>query len=197
MSEFQTFLQLGLQHIVSLSAYDHLLFIVTLCAIYELGEWRKVLVLVTAFTIGHSLTLLLSGFEILQVRADLVELLIPVTILLTALHNVAARKAAGSTFSRAVSTNYILALCFGLIHGMGFANFFRSLMGEGSNVAWPLFSFNVGIEIGQIFIVALLFGLLALLVRTFRIQQRDWNLFVSGAGAGGALILILQKVMEA
>lgn len=196
MSEFSTFLQLGLGHIASLSAYDHLLFIVTLCAIYQVQEWRKILVLVTAFTIGHSLTLVLSGLEILRVPSDLVELLIPFTILLTALHNVAAKKAEGGTFSKPVRANYVLALVFGLIHGMGFANFFRSLMGDGSNIAWPLFSFNVGIELGQILIVALLFGLLWVLVKLFSIVQRDWNLFVSGAGAGGALILILQGMLE-
>jgi len=196
MSEFFTFLKLGFEHIADLSAFDHLLFIITLCAVYRPAEWKKILILVTAFTIGHSLTLVLSGFDILRVRPDLVEFLIPVTILLTALHNVGAKKAEGGTFSRAVSTNYLLALFFGLIHGMGFANFFRSLMGEESSIAWPLFSFNVGIELGQVVIVGLFFGLLSLLSRLVKFEHRDWNLFVSGMGAGGAVILILQGYLS-
>ena len=196
MSEFLTFLQLGFHHIADLSAFDHLLFIITLCAVYQLAEWKKILILITAFTIGHSLTLVLSGFHILRVPADLVEFLIPVTILLTALHNVMAKKTEGGILSKGVSINYLLALFFGLIHGMGFANFFRSLMGDLGNIAWPLFSFNVGIELGQVVIVLLFFGILFGLRRLFAFKHRDWNLFISGAGAGGAVILILQGVLK-
>lgn len=192
MSEFLTFLQLGFEHIADLSAFDHMLFVITLCAVYRAQEWKKILILVTAFTIGHSLTLVLAGLNILRVPADLVELLIPVTILITALHNVWLKKPENGTFSRGVSINYFLALFFGLIHGMGFANFFRSLMGEESGIAWPLFSFNVGIELGQLMIVAIFFALLYTLGRFFRIAHREWNLFISGMGAGGAIILILQ-----
>jgi hypothetical protein len=196
MSEFLTFLQLGYQHIADLSAFDHLLFIMTLCAVYQLAEWKKILILITAFTIGHSLTLVLAGFNILRVHSEWVEFLIPVTILLTALHNVGSKKAEGGTFSRKVSTNYFLALFFGLIHGMGFANFFRSLMGEAGSIALPLFSFNVGIELGQILIVSLFFGFLFLLKRIFSFEHHSWNVFISGAGAGGAVILIVQGFIK-
>ena len=192
MSEFLTFLQLGFQHIASLSAHDHLLFIITLCAVYRLVEWKKILVLVTAFTIGHSLTLVLAGFNILRVPSHWVEFLIPVTILLTGLHNVWAGNTAGGTFSKAVSINYLLALFFGLIHGMGFANFFRSLMGEDGGITLQLFSFNAGIELGQLLIVGIFFVLLFVLSRFLKFEHRDWNLFISGMGAGGAIILILQ-----
>ncbi len=192
MSEFLTFLQLGFEHIADLSAFDHLLFIITLCAVYRAEEWKKILILVTAFTIGHSLTLVLAGFNILKVPSDLVEMLIPLTILATALHNVWVKKTEGGTFSRPVRVNYLLALLFGLIHGMGFANFFRSLMGEAGRIAWQLFSFNVGIELGQLMIVALFFTLLFVLSKMVKIEHREWNLFISGIGAGGAIILILQ-----
>jgi hypothetical protein len=192
MSEFLTFLQLGFEHIADLSAFDHMLFVITLCAVYRAEEWKKILILVTAFTIGHSLTLVLAGFNILRVPSDLVEMLIPLTILATALHNVWVKKAEGKTFSKTVRVNYLLALLFGLIHGMGFANFFRSLMGEEGGIAWPLFSFNVGIELGQLMIVALFFTLLFVLSKMVKIEHREWNLFISGAGAGGAIILILQ-----
>jgi hypothetical protein len=191
MTEFSAFLQLGFQHIVDIAAYDHLLFIVTLSAIYQPADWKKLLVLITAFTVGHSLTLVLSGFNILRVPAELVELLIPITILLTSLHNVWAKKAEGPVFSRAISGNYLLALFFGLIHGMGFANYFRTLMGETGNVAAMLFPFNLGIELGQIVIVLVFFGVLSLLVRIFTIPSRDWTVFMSGIGAGGALTMLL------
>ncbi len=194
MSEFLSFAKLGFHHIADPKAFDHLLFVVTLCAVYHWLEWRKLLVLITAFTIGHSFTLVLSGFKILNVPASLVEFLIPVTIVLTSLHNVTVKKADGGTFSKAVSTNYLLALFFGLIHGMGFANFFRALMGEEGSIVKPLFAFNVGIELGQLMVVGVFFGLYFLLAQWLKIQHRDWNLYVSGLGGGGALVLILQQV---
>lgn len=194
MSEFLSFLQLGFHHIADPKAFDHLLFVLTLCAVYRWTDWRKLLVLITAFTIGHSLTLVLAGFQILNVPKDLVEFLIPVTIVLTSLHNIWGKQAEGSTFSRSVSTNYLLALFFGLIHGMGFANFFRSLMGEEGSIVQPLFAFNIGIEVGQLMIVGVFFGLYFLLAQWLKIQHRDWDLYVSGLGAGGALVLIMQNL---
>ncbi|MCF8243600.1 MAG: HupE/UreJ family protein [Saprospiraceae bacterium] len=209
MSEFLSFLQLGFHHIADPKAFDHLLFVVTLCAVYRWTDWRKLLVLITAFTIGHSLTLLLAGFHILNVPKDLVEFLIPVTIVLTSVHNIWAKKgflsltqeglespAPSGTFSRSVSTNYLLALFFGLIHGMGFANYFTALMGEAGNIVEPLFAFNVGIEVGQMMIVGVFFGFYFLLAQWLKIQHRDWNLYVSGLGAGGALVLILQNILS-
>lgn len=195
MSEFSAFLQLGFEHISDLQAYDHLLFIVTLCAVYEWREWKKLLILVTAFTIGHSVTLALSALDILRMPADLVEFLIPVTILLTALHNLLPVKKSVSSASWQVSTNYLLALFFGMIHGMGFANYFRNLFGEMGSIVKPLFAFNVGIELGQIMIVLLFFGGYFLLTKLFQFKHRDWNLFVSGAGAGVAITLILDQLL--
>lgn len=197
MSEFLTFIDLGFHHIADPKAFDHLLFIITLCAVYRWDEWRKILILITAFTIGHSLTLVLSGFNILKVPAELVELLIPVTILLTSIYNISARRNTDeSTFSRSVSLNYAMALFFGLIHGMGFANFFRALMGEEGSIITPLFSFNVGIELGQIMIVSVFFALYYAINRLINFQHRDWNLYVSGIGGGGAAVLILQGLFQ-
>lgn len=196
MSEFFSFAKLGFHHIADPKAFDHMLFVVTLCAMYRWTDWRKLLVLITAFTIGHSLTLVLAGLHILQVPSDLVEFLIPVTIVLTSLHNVAVGKQEVGTFSRSVSTNYLLALFFGLIHGMGFANYFGALMGEEGSIVLPLFAFNVGIELGQLMIVGVFFGLYFLLALWLKLQHRDWNLYVSGLGGGGALVLILQKIFE-
>jgi hypothetical protein len=195
MSEFSAFLQLGFGHISDLQAYDHLLFIITLCAIYQWKEWKKLLVLVTAFTIGHSVTLALSALDVVRLPNDLVETLIPITILLTALHNVWSKKQEGYTFSKSVSFNYGIALLFGLIHGLGFANYFRSLFGEMGSVVHPLFAFNVGLELGQLMIVVLFFGGYFLLSQMFNIRQREWSVFISGAGAGVAVTLIINQLM--
>lgn len=193
MSEFLSFLQLGFDHISDLGAYDHMLFIITLCAVYRTSDWKKILILVTAFTIGHSLTLALSALDIIRVSSDLVEFLIPVTILLTSLHNVSGFSDKLNLFGR-VNFNYLLALFFGLIHGMGFANYFRTLFGEMKNIIKPLFAFNVGIELGQLIIVAVFFGFYFLVKRLVNFEHRSWNQFVSGAGAGVALILILEQL---
>ncbi|HHM21959.1 MAG TPA: HupE/UreJ family protein [Bacteroidetes bacterium] len=195
MSEFSAFLQLGFHHIADIEAFDHLLFIITLCAVYEWKEWKKVLVLITAFTIGHTTTLILTAFDVLQLPPAIVEVLIPATILLTALHNVWAQKATGSVFSRAVSVNYLLALFFGLIHGMGFANYFRNLFGQAESIVRPLFAFNAGIELGQVMIVVVFFLVYFFLSKIFTIRPRDWNLFLSGAGAGVAITLIIGQLI--
>ena len=160
---------------------------------YRLQDWKRVLILVTAFTIGHSLTLALTALDVIRVPADWVELLIPVTILLTAVHNVAAKSRPAN--GKAIAVNYGLALGFGLIHGMGFANYFRSLFGEAGSIVQPLFAFNVGLELGQLLIVAVFFGLYFLLSQMVALNHRAWNLFVSGAGFGVALVLILEKIL--
>ena len=198
MSEFSTFISLGFHHIADPRAFDHLLFLVTLCAVYRPADWRKLLVLITAFTIGHSTTLLLAGTRILGIPSDLVELLIPVTIVLTSLYNIAfwVKTEAPDTFSGAIRWNYAMALFFGFIHGMGFANYFGALMGESGDIIWPLFSFNVGIEIGQIAIVLVFFGIYSAISGLFQFRHRDWNQYVSGLGGGGALVLLLQGVFE-
>ena len=167
MSEFSAFLQLGFGHISDLQAYDHLLFIITLCAVYQWKEWKKLLVLVTAFTIGHSVTLALSALDLVRLPSNLVETLIPITILLTAFHNIWKKQPTGSTFSTSVSANYFIALFFGLIHGLGFANYFRSLFGEMGSITQPLLAFNIGLELGQLMIVVLFFGF-------ENMQQRYW-----------------------
>jgi len=194
MSEFSAFIQLGFHHISDLQAYDHMLFVITLCAIYQLKEWKKILILVTAFTLGHSTTLALSALNIISVPSDLVEVLIPITILLTSLHNVMAKDS--SSTAKKISINYLLALFFGLIHGMGFASYFRALFGEMGSIVKPLFAFNVGIELGQLMIVLLFFTTYFLLLKIWKIKHREWTLYISGAGAGVAVILLLEKLIS-
>ena len=193
---FKVYLELGIDHILDLNGYDHMLFIITLCAVYAFSEWKKVLVLVTAFTVGHSITLALASLNIFSLNADLVELLIPVTILLTALHNVLAYKSTGSSFGKADWTHYALALGFGFIHGMGFSNFFRALLGSEESIFVPLLGFNIGLELGQLLIVVVFFMLYWGINAVRKVQQRSWNLFFSGAGAGIALVMIIEKLLD-
>src|SRR5690606_36442445 len=124
------------------NGYDHILFVIALCAIYTLRDWRRVLILVTAFTVGHSITLALATFRIINVRSDVVEFLIPLTILLTAGSNIFKRD--DYFQDRKIQLNYGLALFFGLIHGMGFSNYLREILGKSANITLPLLAFNIG-----------------------------------------------------
>lgn len=190
MSQFQAYLKLGFEHILDLGGYDHILFIVALCAVYSISQWKNILVLVTAFTIGHSITLALAALDVVAFRSEIIEFLIPVTIFITALYNVFKREAA----AQKVMWNYILALAFGLIHGLGFSNYFRSLLGREESIIQPLLAFNVGVELGQLIIVAIVLGIGYLVMNIFNAKQRSWNLFVSGAAAGIAFVLMTETV---
>jgi len=190
MSEFSLYFQLGVEHILDTRGYDHMLFIIALCAVYQVKEWRKVLILVTAFTIGHSLTLVLSTLKIITVDSRIVEFLIPITIFVTAASNILKKE---DLANRKVQINYFFALFFGLIHGLGFSNYLRSLLGGGSTIVVQLFAFNVGIEVGQITIVALFMITSFIVNGIFNITRRDWIMVISSAIAGISLILIFQN----
>jgi hypothetical protein len=191
MEQFSVYLQLGFEHISDLQAYDHMLFIITLCAFYSWKSWKKILILVTAFTVGHSITLALSAFNIINIPQQWVETAIPITIFLTAIHNISVKS--GEKGVRSLHSNYWLALFFGFIHGMGFSNFFRALTG-GESIVLELFAFNVGLELGQLIIVAIFFTLYFFLDKLLTVIHRDWNLFISGAGAGVSLIMIIEAL---
>lgn len=199
-SLFQTYLQLGFEHIADLKGYDHILFIIALCAIYKLAEWRKVAILVTAFTIGHSITLALAALDIIPINAAWVEFLIPVTIFITAIYNVLAHRfeqdIEEGTFGSRVNLNYLFAAVFGLIHGMGFSNFFKAMVmpGEQFQLVQQLFAFNIGVELGQLAIVACILAASAAAFNLAHIKQREWNLFISGGAAMNALIIALERL---
>jgi hypothetical protein len=182
------YLPLGFEHILDPNGYDHILFVVALCAIYRLREWRRILVLVTAFTVGHSLTLALSALDVIAIDPDLIETLIPITILLTALNNLLRGEAEVGT--RSIRLNYLLALFFGFIHGMGFSNYLRMLLGEEGCVTGPLLFFNVGLELGQLIIVAGVMLLAWVSMDLLELPPRIWNYVVSGLIALAALGLI-------
>src|SRR5687767_1448094 len=154
MNDFGIYFSLGKDHILDYSnGYDHILFVIALCALYQMRDWKQVLILVTAFTLGHSLTLALSTLDIISVRADLIELLIPVTILITAVSNIFRKEDNLST--RDLQINYFYAGFFGLIHGLGFSTYLKAILGKNQSIVSQLFAFNIGLEFGQIIIVGI------------------------------------------
>lgn len=191
MSTFSLYFQLGLTHILDLQGYDHILFVVALCAVYLMRDWRKLLVLVTAFTVGHSVTLALATLGLVNIDADLIEFLIPVTIFITAVSNIIRKR--GAYLPRVTPLSYAFALFFGLIHGLGFSNYLRSLLGRHESLVLPLLSFNLGLELGQIIIVAIFLVSASLAVGLLGVARRDWKLVISSAIAGIALVLMVEK----
>lgn len=191
MTIFELYFRLGLDHIADLKGYDHILFILTLCAVYSFSAWKKVLILVTAFTIGHSLTLALATLQVITINNEVIEFLIPLTIFLTALANIFSSGQNVSPLLHRIK--YAAALFFGLIHGLGFSNYLRSLLGSESGLAFPLFSFNLGIETGQVIIVTgiMLFSLGV--VDLLKFPRREWHVLLSGAGMGISLVLMFER----
>ena len=198
-SEILTYLHLGFRHIADFRGYDHILFIAALTVAYRPGEWRRLLWLVTAFTVGHSITLALATLDLVRVPSAIVEPAIAVTIVVTSLVAIVTTAAAGTTASSSVSargqaSRYVLAGGFGLIHGLGFSTFLRSLLGGEESLFIPLLSFNIGLELGQI---AIVLGVLALGVvaeRGLRLARRDWVLVVSGGIAAIGITMIVDRL---
>ncbi|NDC77231.1 MAG: HupE/UreJ family protein [Chitinophagia bacterium] len=157
--DFLFYLTDGWRHIIDPGAWDHILFIAMLAIVHAWGDWKRLVILVTAFTIGHSLTLVLSVLDVIRFRDDWVEFAIPCTIAATAAANLLNTGAPRGSHN----TRYAMALVFGLVHGMGYANAVRFMLAEGQSLAVGLLGFNTGLEIGQIFVVlsVLLLGSLA------------------------------------
>lgn len=192
MSEFELYFGLGRDHILDYqNGYDHILFVVALCAMYLVRDWRKLLILVTAFTIGHSITLALATLQLIPVDAALVEFLIPLTIFITAVSNIFRST---EISERSTYINYGYALFFGLIHGMGFSNYLRSILGKDQSIVTQLFAFNVGLEFGQLIIVGIFLVIGFVLVDLFTVDRRDWKQVISSAIAGIALVLMKDKI---
>lgn len=188
MQDFGFYFRLGWEHIISKDALDHQLFIAALAAIYLLKDWKQVLVLVTAFTIGHSLTLALSVLNIINVPSDIVEFLIPLTIVITAISNLFQK----NFTPKSIRINYFLALFFGLIHGLGFANTIRFILADDQSLGWSLFGFNAGLEVGQIVVVLCILLLAYLIVTLLKIKRRIWMILLSSI----TLIIALKICIE-
>jgi hypothetical protein len=197
MSAFTNYLEVGFRHIWSAQATDHLTFLLALCAPFVLADWRRVVALVTSFTIGHSLTLALATLGLLNVNKAVIEALIPVTIILTALVNMMqAGRAEARPARRPASVVWAapnaLALAFGLVHGLGFANALSSLLSSGSQLTVTLLAFNLGVELGQLLVVSIILLLGFVVLRGFGAARRDWVLVTSGAALGVATLLLVQ-----
>ena len=192
MSDFSVYFQLGLEHITDPGGFDHALFLVTLAAVYQIRDWKKVLLLATAFTLGHSLTLGFTAMGWRFISPETVEVLIPITIMLTAIYNIAFPPKG----TKHQIGSYLMALGFGLIHGMGFAGFFVSMMAgiEDSFLALLLY-FNLGIEAGQIAIILVYLLITTLLIEVVKVPFRYWRIGVSALG-GLMSIWLLVKVLQ-
>jgi hypothetical protein len=185
---FNLYCKLGFQHIADLQAYDHILFLVALCAIYTIKDWRRILILVSAFTVGHSLTLALAALNVILPNTALVEFLIPVTIFFTSIFNIFQQNENTKLYIR---INYVFALLFGLVHGLGFSTYLRSLLSQEEAIWPPLLAFNVGIELGQLLIVA---SILLVSIILFRfITQRTWLVLASVSTAIISFGMLLER----
>ncbi len=187
MEEFKTWFLVGFDHILNAAALDHILFVLALVVVYKPNMIKRIVILITAFTIGHSITLIISALDLITYDQKVIEFAIPLTIVLTSLNNIYNRK---KEIRKAVNTNYLIALVFGLIHGLGFANYLKALLFEG-NIVMELFSFNVGIEAAQL-VVVFVFLVCSFIGSNYLFKKREnWVLFVSSAIFGISLMLTL------
>ena len=191
MSNFSIFFPMGIEHITDLNGLDHILFIAALCLRFMISDWKKLLILVTAFTIGHSITLALSTLNIITIPRSWTEFFIAVTILITAYNNCFVKD---FTFKTKYPTIYFFALFFGLIHGLGFSTLLKSMLGKDQSIVVQLLAFNLGLEAGQLIIVACILIISFVLINFFRVNRKLYLLFVSGGIAALALEMAIERL---
>ena len=192
MSEFWIYFQIGLKHVLDIHAYDHVLFLIALTIPYGFKDWKRILLLVSVFTIGHTLALLLSVFGIIAVKANIVEFLIPITILVTAVfHLFTAGKASKN---ESVNLIFFVTLFFGIIHGLGFSNYFKTILGgTPSSKLVPLLEFALGIEVAQLIVVFVVLIISYIVQTVFRFSKRDWALVMSAFVIGVVIPMIVES----
>lgn len=195
MNEFWLYFNLGLTHVLDINAYDHVLFLIALIVPYGFKDWKRVLILVTMFTIGHTLALILAVYQIIAIQVDVVEFLIPVTIFITAFYHILT---AGKASQKGIGFAAFITLFFGIIHGLGFSNYFKSILpGSASDKLLPLLEFALGIEAAQLIVVLVVLIISTLVQTLFRFSLRDWSLVASGFVIGVVLpMLIESKIFE-
>lgn len=184
------FFPMGIEHITDLEGLDHILFITALCLRYLWTDWKKLLVLVTAFTIGHSITLALSTLNIINIPRAWTEFFIALTIIITAVNNCFVKD---FKFKTKYPSIYFFALFFGLIHGLGFSSLLKSMLGRDTSIITQLFAFNLGLEVGQLMIVSIILLFSFLFVVILKINRREFILFVSGGIAALALQMAIER----
>ncbi|MCI2229959.1 HupE/UreJ family protein [Polaribacter sp. MSW13] len=191
MDDFILYFKMGLNHVLDFSAYDHILFLIVLAVVFNFNQWKKVLWLVTLFTVGHSVTLALSAYGILKIKMNLIEFLIPVTIFITGVINILYAKKASNGKD---NINLLFALLFGLIHGLGFSNYFKMMIGKEEDKLFPLIEFALGIEAAQIIIVLGILIIGTILQNFFKVTRRDWILVCSSIVIGFSIQMMLDRV---
>lgn len=188
MSDFWLYLKLGLTHVLDWQAYDHIVFLIVLVAAYNFSNWKRIFILVSLFTIGHTASLLLANYSVVTVSSKWIEFLIPVTILVAAMYNLFTSGKINR--SEKVGLFYVITVFFGLIHGFGFATYYKMI--TGGNEILPLFEFALGIEFAQLIIVTIVLILSFIFQSIFRFNKRDWVLVVSSIVIG-VVIPMLQN----
>jgi len=197
MDEFWLWFSTGFQHILDLNGYDHILYVMVLSVLFSIKEWKQLLVLTTAFTIGHCLTLAVSALNVIQIRQSIIEILIPVTIIITCLVNLVEVLLPSLKNGEGLKNyylNYSLALLFGLVHGLGFSYLLKSMLGKEATIVFPLLSFNLGLEIGQFIIICIVLLFSVFLARFTKIQKRIEVICISVLVLGTALLLLVQRI---
>lgn len=192
MSDFWIYVEIGLKHVLNIKSYDHVLFLMALTVPHAFKDWKKILLLVTVFTIGHTLALILSVFQIIMIKAELVEFLIPITILITAMCNFFS---IGKTSKKeSVNSIVFITLFFGVIHGLGFSNYFKTILpGNASDKILPLLEFALGIEGAQMIVVIIML-LFSYGVQTFfRFSKRDFTIVTSAFIIGVVVPMLIQN----
>ncbi|RED24527.1 HupE/UreJ protein [Flavobacterium cutihirudinis] len=192
MSEFWIYFQIGLKHVLDINAYDHVLFLIALTVPYSFKDWKRILLLVSVFTIGHTIALILSVFGIIAVKVNLVEFLIPITILITALYHLFT--AGKATKNDGLNLIFFVTLFFGIIHGLGFSNYFKTILGGSSTSKLiPLGEFALGIEAAQLVVVFVVLVLSYIVQTVFRFSKRDWALVMSAFIVGVVIPMIIES----
>ena len=186
------YLHLGFRHIMDWEAWDHILFVLVLTIRYQWTDWKKLLVLITAFTIGHSITLALSTLNWINFPTALVEFLIPVTIVFTAVSNYWVKT---FDFRSKYPLIYFLALFFGLIHGLGFSTFLKSMLGKEESILAPLFTFNIGLELGQLLIVSIILIISFIFVSVLKVNRLRYVQIGSGIAMAFALSMVFDRIV--
>lgn len=191
MNEFWIYFKLGLTHVLDWNAYDHVLFLIVLVASYTFLEWKRVFWLVTTFTLGHTLALILATFNIVKVNSAYVEFLIPITIFITAFYNLirAGKKPKEGGMGVLIATT----LFFGIIHGLGFSSFFMGSVGSGTDKFVWLLEFALGIEAAQATVVIIVLILALIFQSIFNFSKRDWILVVSSIVIGLVIPMLLES----
>ncbi|QLC67289.1 HupE/UreJ family protein [Flavobacterium sp. LPB0248] len=192
MSQFWIYFQIGLKHVLDINAYDHVLFLIALTVPYLFKDWKRIFLLVSIFTIGHTLALILSVYGIIAIKVDVVEFLIPITILVTALYHLFT---AGKTSKNdGVNLVFFITLFFGIIHGLGFSNYFKTILGgSATSKLLPLGEFALGIEAAQLVVVFVVLVISYIVQTVFRFSKRDWALVMSAFIIGVVIPMIIES----